>query len=370
MPLTPSHPMQPSVRFFLFTCRNPENDFRRPLVDALRKHHEVYYIRMRRRPVVVGPDRASQVAEMSLTGLVKFLAGHNESGKINIYFNSTDTSFPGLMLFLRSVARPGVWCLDVHDDLRYNYRGLARVRRTIAIALLSMSSHIVVRAAPTLSELFPKSHRLGNASHILPLSHEGGDLRDVLILTSFDARFDFDFVERLAAARAETRFHVHGWTRDGDPESSRRMSKLVSEHANILYHGPYTTDDLPAILKGYRVTVAPYRVNSSLTRHIDPLRFYHCLNAGLEVISTEIAQAKSMTSWIHVVRDAEQCAETLKRIQAGEVAKRHNYTPITWDQRASRLIDIVNSSERTKRLRARRGGDDFQSQAAAQTEHI
>lgn len=370
MPLTPSQPMQPRVRFFVFTCRNPEVDFRRPLVDALRRYHEVYYIWMRRRPVVAGPDHASQAREISLSRLIKFLAGHHDKEMINIYFNSTDTSFPGLMLFLRSVARPGVWCLDIHDDLRYIHRGLARVRQTIAIALLSMSSHIVVRAAPTLSELFPKSHRLGNASHILPLSHEGVDLRDVLILTSFDARFDFDFVERLAAAGAETRFHIHGWTRDGDPESSRRMSKLVSEHANILYHGPYTTDDLPAILKAYRVTLAPYRVNSPLTRHIDPLRFYHCLNAGLEVISTEIPQAKSMGSWIHVVRDAEQCAEILKRIQAGEIAKRQNYTPITWDQRAFRLIDIVNSSEQTRRLRAGQAGGGFQTQAAVQTEHI
>jgi hypothetical protein len=350
VPVTPTQPVPTNLRFFVFTCRNPDSDFRRPLVDALRKYHEVYYIWMRRRPIVSGPDHASPASDMSLAGLAGFLARDRDSEKINIYFNSTDTCFPGLMLFIQSVARRGVWCLDMHDDLRYYHQGLARIRQSIAISLLDMSSHVVVRAAPTLSEIFPKSYLLGNASHILPLSHEGVDPREVLILTSFDARFDFDFVARLATASMQTRFHIHGWTRHSDPETLQRMSKLVNEHANILYHGPYTTDDLSMILSAYRVTVAPYRVNSSLTRHIDPLRFYHCLNAGLEVISTDIPPAKSMGPSIHVVRDAEHCAETLKRIQAGDVLKAHSFVPITWDQRASRLIDIINGLERTKKL--------------------
>jgi hypothetical protein len=181
VPVTPTQPVPTNLRFFVFTCRNPDSDFRRPLVDALRKYHEVYYIWMRRRPIVSGPDHASPASDMSLAGLAGFLARDRDSEKINIYFNSTDTCFPGLMLFIQSVARRGVWCLDMHDDLRYHHQGLARIRQSIAISLLDMSSHVVVRAAPTLSEIFPKSYLLGNASHILPLSHEGVDPREVLI---------------------------------------------------------------------------------------------------------------------------------------------------------------------------------------------
>jgi hypothetical protein len=352
MPLPSTQTIRANVRFFVFTCRNPESDFRRPLVEALRQYHDVYYIWMRRRPVVSGPDHASPASEMSLARVIKFLARHSAKGKINVYFDSTDTCFPGLMLFIRLAARRGVWCSDMHDDLRYHHRGLARSRQNIAIALLTMSSHVVVHAAPTLLELFPKSYHLGNASHVQPISHEGVDPRDILILTSFDARFDFDFVAQLAKADTQARFHIHGWCQNSDPETLQRMSRLMNEHANILYHGSYTTDMLPAILKAYRVTIAPYRVDSPLTRHIDPLRFYHCLNAGLEVISTDIRQARAMETWIHVVQDAEHCAEILKRIRAGDVSKRHDYAPITWDLRASRLTEIITGLERTRKLSA------------------
>lgn len=343
--------MTAGFRIFVFTCRDPSSDFRRPLVDALRRCHEVYCIRMRRRPVISGPDQASPAFEMSLAELVKRLARRCRDGGIDIYFDSTDASLPAVMLFIRSVARRGVWCFDMHDDLRYYHRGLARLRRTLAIALLRMGSHAVVCAAPALAELFPGSYVLGNASHILPMSHDGADPADVLILTSFDARFDFDFVARLARASTQSRFHIHGWTRNSDPETAQRASRLVTEHANILDHGPYTTDDLPSILRAYRVMVAPYRANSPLTRTIDPLRFYHCLNAGLEVISPDISSARALAPWVHVVRDAEHGAETLRRIRAGEVSRPNGFVPITWEGRAARLMEIIDGLERTRRLR-------------------
>lgn len=190
--------MQKSFRFFIFTSRNPESDFRRPLFDALRKCTEVYYIWIRRRPIVFGPGHVSSGSETSLTGIIDLVVRHFDDDMINIYFDSTDTCFPGLMLFIRLVARRGVWCLDMHDDLRYYHRGLAQVRQNTVISLQCMYSHGVLCAAPMLSELFPQSHHLGNASHILPLAHENVDPRNVLILTSFDARFDFDFFAQLA----------------------------------------------------------------------------------------------------------------------------------------------------------------------------
>jgi hypothetical protein len=357
MLLTSTEPASAGFRFFVFTSRDPQSDFRRPLVDALRQYHGVYYIWMRRRPVVTGPDHASPASEMSLPALLKFLARLPNHGEINVYFNSTDVCFPGLMVFIRAIARRGIWCLDMHDDLRYYYRGLRRIQKNLAIAVSRESSHVVVHAAPTLLELFPESYLLGNASHILPLSHDNVDPADVLILTSFDERFDFDFMARLATLSAQTRFHIHGWTQNSDPGTLKRVSRLTCEHANVLYHGPYTTDDLPAILRSYWVTVAPYRTNSPRTRYIDPLRFYHCLNAGLEIISTDIPQARSIEPWIHIARDAEDCAETLKRIQAGVIFRQSSFVPITWNQRVLRLMDIINSLDRTRMLRARQIGD-------------
>jgi hypothetical protein len=83
-----------------------------------------------------------------------------------------------------------------------------------------------------------------------------------------------------------------------------------------------------------------------LTHYIDPLRFYHCLNAGLEVVSTEIPQARFMADYVHVVSNVTSCAETLSAIRAGKLAKQRGYTPITWDQRADRLLEIIHTRTR------------------------
>jgi hypothetical protein len=147
---------------------------------------------------------------------------------------------------------------------------------------------------------------------------------------------------------------LHGWTHPKDQASMTRILATTARYSNVYYHGPYTMADLPAILSRYRVSVAPYRPASMLTRYIDPLRFYHCLNAGLEVITTNIPQARLMANWLHVVSDAAACADTLAAIQSGRLAKQPAYSPITWEQRADRLVEILRTLPRTIALRRRR----------------
>ena len=330
-----------TCRFFIFTCRDPASDFRLPLVEALRECYETYYIWLRRRPVVSGPRDSDPARDMSLGDFLRFIRRSRADGKRHFYFNSTNTYFPLMTLLLRLIAPEGVWCLDMHDDLRYHNKGLKRATEALIIRLLRICSDVTVHAAPTLVELFPRSRHLGNASHILPLPHDGAPPAAVLVIASFDARFDFDFLSDLASTCPDLDFHLHGWTRRDDPATQRALRELPVRHANVHYHGPYTTADLPAILCGYRVTVAPYRADSLLTRYIDPLRFYHCLNAGLEVISTDIPQARHMHDHIHVVQDPESCAQVLRAVFEGRLAKQPGYQPITWRQRAERLTEIL-----------------------------
>jgi hypothetical protein len=190
----------------------------------------------------------------------------------------------------------------------------------------------------------------------------------VLIIASFDERFDCDFVARLAAQCPAMQFHLHGWTRPGDHGTAERIKRLHEGHANIHYHGPYSTEDLPAILGAYRVSLAPYIAGSLLTRYIDPLRYYHCLNAGLELVSTAIPQASYLRRWIHVVHDVNECAETLAAIQAGRLAKQPGYVPITWEQRANRLTAILRALPRARRLLAKRPDQDLAQAVLARSE--
>lgn len=340
-------------RFFVFTCRDPRTDFRLSLVDALRHHHETYYIWLRRRPVVSGPEATRPAVEMSLSGFLRFIAGFRQDKKINVYFNSTNTYFPGLITMVRMIATTGVWCLDMHDDLRYHNKGFRRWQQSMIILLLRRLSHVTVNAAPTLQELFPDARHLGNASNMLPLSRDITS-NDVLIIASFDERFDFEFVAKLADFCPTIPFHLYGWTRKDDTATKAKLDAVVSGHANIHYHGPYEMDDLPSIMSTYRVSIAPYRLDMALTRYIDPLRFYHCLNAGLEVISTNIPQARYMQDCVHVVSDVPTCAETLAAIQSGKLAKQPGYSPITWEQRAQQLNQILRTVPQTIRLFAKK----------------
>ena len=343
-------------RFFVFTCRGPNSDFRLPLVDALRQHYETYYIWLRRRPVVSGPTMDDRPLEMSLPALLRFIRRFRRDDRINIYFNSTNTYFPGMSTVLRLIAAPGVWCLDMHDELRYHNTGLSRWREGLIVSLLRRLSHVTVHAAPTLRELFPDSLHLGNASNILPLTVANAGNDDVLVIASFDERFDFEFLSALAASCPTIRFNLHGWTRTGDQATKAWIAAIGAERSNIRYHGPYTMADLPAILSRYRISVAPYRSDMQMTRYIDPLRFYHCLNAGLEVISTDIPQARYMRDWVHVVTNVAACADTLEAIRSGGLAKQPAYSPITWEQRVERLVEILRTLPRTLALARTRTG--------------
>jgi hypothetical protein len=354
-------PSDTRFRFFVLTCRAPESDFRRPLVEALRHRYETYYIWLRRRPVVSGPLTNNEPAEMSLPAFLRFVWRFRPDGSVNVWFNSTNTYFPGLSTLLRVIGGAGVWCLDMHDDLRYHNTGLARRREELIIILLRRLSHVTVHAAPTLRELFPDSHHIGNASNILQVPRKGASDDNVLIIASFDERFDFDFLSDVAQACPSMEFHLYGWTQRGDTATKAQITAADARHKNIRYRGPYKVADLPAILGAYRVSLAPYRTGMGLTRYIDPLRFYHCLNAGLEVVSTDIPQARHMRDWVHVVSDVTSCVETLRAIRSGTLAKQPAYSPVTWEQRVDRLVEIVSSVPRTaallgKRANQRTGG--------------
>lgn len=335
------------LRFFVLTCRDPRTDFRAPLVEALREHFETFYIWLKRRPIIQGPDGTR---ETSIGGLLRFMRRPCQDRAVPVYFNSTNTYFPTMTAVLRQICPPGIWCMDMHDDLRYHNKGLKRLTENLIIRFLCQRSHLVVHAAPTLQELFPRSVHLGNASDIKPLSLANAPDNAVLVLASIDERLDFGFLLSLASLRPDLTFHLHGWTRPDDLRTKRALEDACRRQPNIIYHGAYTSQDLPGILSRYRVTVAPYRAGSPLTRYIDPLRFYHCLNAGLEVISTPIPQARHMHHCMHVVEDPASCADVLTGVLAGRLAKQPDYTPITWQQRAERLIEIVLSLPRTQRL--------------------
>jgi hypothetical protein len=336
--------MTQRFRFFVFSSRDPRlGDFRTPFVEALRQQYETYYIKLGRHSSMSGPVKM----EMSLSQLLLFFWRLRRDDVLNVYFNSTDTSFPLLTGLLRLISPRGVWCLDMYEELRYESTGLQRLHLSIALMILRSISDIILCSAPTLIELFPKARHLGLASHMLPLPRNAERTNEVLVLASFDDRCDFNFLSKVAVLCPETQFHLHGRASDNLVPTQQQLTAICNTHSNIHYHGAYTHDDLPTLLRRYDVTLAPYCGDVPKIRYIDPERFYHCLNAGLEVVSTDIPAARRMSQWLNIARDPSECAAILAALRRGNLAKRGAYSPITWEQRIKRLVEIIREHTKT-----------------------
>ena len=134
-------------RFFVFTCREVKTDFRAPLVAALRSRGETYYIWLRCRPIITNGDGKS--CEMTPIAFLLYMFRLKRDGVTNVYINSTNTSFPISTALLRWLAPGGLWCLDMHDDLRYHFRGLKRLHAILAVQIMRLFSDITFHAAAT-----------------------------------------------------------------------------------------------------------------------------------------------------------------------------------------------------------------------------
>jgi len=352
-------------RFIVFTCRDVKTDFRWPLAEALRARHETWYIWLRRRPRLLRPGADAEFEDISFPALLALLMRLTRTKAVNAYLNTTNTSFPFIIVLLRLLCGRGLWIMDMHDDLLYDFTGFRRAQAALAVKLQLWAADITIRSAEALAELFPASLPFGNASQIGPIARDAADYRSVLVLASLDSRFDFGFMETAAKASPGRIFHIHGQVSRNDAEIAASVHALCDGHDNVVYHGSYGLADLESILGSYAVTLAPYRTNTRLTRYLDPLRYYHCLNSGMEVISTAIPQTEFLRRGLHIVRTPAEVEPILRRLEETAEAKRNtaaNYHRQDWQQRAEELIRIA--TEHPKCRRALRGSTEASARPA------
>lgn len=328
----------------LLTCRDPATDFRLPLAQELQAiGHDVSYIFLKRRPVLVNMARPQERMEFSLPSFLSYMRRTFRPRSPLLVFNSTNLAFPGLSLFLRALIG-GFWCLDMHDDLLYGKTGRARTKAKIAQKMLVAGSDLLVHAAPTLKELFPSSHHLGNASTLEAVPRPVAEYSKVLVLASIDERMDFSFFATAAKSAPDLTFDIYGRISGDDPAVKAQVESLLAEAPNVTYKGGYVNSDLPDLLGRYTVTFAPYVAISPLTRYIDPLRYYHCLNSGMEVVSTAIPKAEDFGDVLHVVTKPEEVAAVVKGLSNGSIPQRNAGGSVennNWRSRAVRLMEIV-----------------------------
>ncbi len=334
---------------FIFLRMHPhESDFRFALAEALYEiGFDATYIYLTKKPIIYELG-SSQQTTLSRKQFLRYMRKRFGGEKRLVVFNSTDLYKPRLCVLLR-LQIGGIWCFDVHDNLLYENKGWERIKMKFRQHLLVAASHLQVCAAPNLIELIPSARHLGNASNMARVERENINWRKVLVMSSIDARFDFDFLCRTAELLPHTQFHIYGYV--GGEEIKARLTALMGARTNVIYAGPYQNSDIAKILADFGIMLAPYQHNH-LTRYIDPLRFYHGLRSGIEVVSTSIPAVKTMPHLIHVADSPEACAARLREIAENPDARlntpERSFVP-SWHDKAKDFLHLLDEYLKTSR---------------------
>jgi hypothetical protein len=327
------------LRFFLLSVRAHEADFRQFLLAALRRRgHAAWHVHIGRITRVTGAEGppVEFAGAAGFPALIRFLQACARDAELAVFIDSTGPYVPARSLALRAGLGPGLWCYDIFDNMAYDYRGLMRLRTRAAIRLLSSMSPVLLTLSAETLRLFPRAVHLDNAAHIGRIARRDPNFRDLLLLSSIDARFDAPFVRRVAELAPERNIVLYG--RAGSPQA---LEQLRCGLPNIDYRGAFRYDDIAAILAPYALALAPYAVDP-LTEFINPDKYYYFLNSGMEVISTDIPQARRMRERIHIAGSPQDVLAIAERVARDPARRRNAAGPcLGWDQRASELLAVI-----------------------------
>jgi hypothetical protein len=332
------------MKFIFVSVRRYETDFRKFLIEALRAAgHEVWHVRIGRCNKLTSIEGSEEFCDIAgLLEMIRRLRIISTKGKI-VYIDSTGAVTPVRSILFRVVLRAGTWCFDIFDNLLYDYRGYRLFKARISIGLLVRCSRILLVLSSESLRLFPSARHLDNAANVPRVNRGDRNFRDLVVLAAIDQRFDFKFVREVARLSPASRIVIHGYVMHDNEVIGRRLAELCAQQTNIVYCGKYEFDDVPAILDPYAIGLTPYAVGSRLTEFVNPDKYYMFLQGGLEVISTDIPQARRMGERIHVVSSPAEVIEVARRIEQDRNFRKNAGTSpdYSWRRRARDLVEIV-----------------------------
>ena len=338
------------VIFYFFSSRLFENDFRRPLIKSLiAKGHEVWHVRIGRQNVLTGPDeeRTEFDGIFGLVSMIKCIRASTLRRSHLVFVDTTGACVPIRSLLLRASLH-GLWCFDIFDNLLYDLRGFYRLKRWLEISLLAWLSPIEIVLSRETLRLFPGAYHLENAAHIRRVSRiASNNFSDLVSLFMIDRRFDFRLVKEVAALAPELKVYLYGRLGAEDRITELKLEELCASYPNVIYRGEYRFQDVDTILAPFGIGFTPYATNNLLTEFINPDKYYLYLNSGMEVISTDIPQARRMTDYIHIARSAGEVIELVARMQSDPAYRKNKdfNHDFSWEERADDLVRIIQSHQ-------------------------
>lgn len=336
------------------SARSYGQDFRKFLLEALRADgHETWHVKVGRRNTLTGADGIEDFdGILGLLRLIRRLRAIGAHGKV-VYLDTTGAIMPARSLLFRMGLRAGTWCFDVYDNLVYNYRGVRLLKTRASLWLLSRLSHVTILLSRESLRLFPEAYHLDNAWDIPRQDRDFRASRDFVVLSAIDERFDFDFLGEVARLLPDRSIVIHGYVLHEKPTVRQRMADLCARYPNVTFKGRYAFEDVPDIVRPFGIGLTPYVAGAPMTEFINPDKYYLFLQAGLELISTDIPQARRMADRIHIASKPQDVAEIARRIEH-EPAFRKNVdaaTDFSWRRRARDFCEILRAAGQSGKRR-------------------
>ncbi|MEE9983640.1 glycosyltransferase family 9 protein [Agrobacterium pusense] len=234
---------------------------------------------------------------------------------------------------LKNLISRNVVYYDVFDYFRYGSKGKDFIRRFKLDYLWRRVCDKMLLLDRGLKFLYPRnSNWLNNASHLntCDVAKPADPNQPIVYIGSIDERVDFRLLKRVG--ENGVKIDIFGRVHQENEEIARSLKELLESSPSIKYYGEYDNDELQSILSNYRIGLLPY-LSGTMTKHINPDKAYHYLNAGLEVFATEIPQTKRMRKFVHLIKGDLTNEQLLGVIDNGRKAHLWSQDDNNWDAR-------------------------------------
>lgn len=157
-------------------------------------------------------------------------------------------------------------------------------------------------------------------------------------------KLDLDWIMALAEAKPETQIVLIGPVGIADPSTD--VGK-VSAMPNVHLLGAKDYSTLPSYIKGFDVTVIPYRINQ-YTESVFPIKFFEFLATGKPVVISALPALAKFYDRVHVARDAREFVDACERGLAGDgvsaVEERLALaTEHSWPRRIGKIMELIEA---------------------------
>jgi glycosyltransferase involved in cell wall biosynthesis len=139
---------------------------------------------------------------------------------------------------------------------------------------------------------------------VMPAELPGDRSRPVLgYVGSLHSWFDVPLVTALARSLPDARVVLVG---PAHPETARSLERAMGEAPNLAWLGPKPYDEVPAIVRAFRVGLIPFR-RTPLTEAVNPVKLYEYAAAGVPCVATRFTD--EVEAWSPAARVAGTEAE-------------------------------------------------------------